>query len=106
MRNANSGYTTHPFRKGEPMPTDRNRTPDLEHLIQREGELRQAVSDLAAKIADTEDQIAVTRRILAADHPERADEHLAAATRADQFAAHERVEQRRWNVAGEDHVDL
>jgi hypothetical protein len=105
MRNANSGYATHPFRKDEPMPTDRNRTPDLENLTQREGELRQAMSDLAAKIADTEGQVAATRRTLAADHPDRADEHLAAATRADRFAAHERVEERRWNVAEEDHVD-
>jgi len=87
------------------MPTDRSRAPDLEHLAQRADELRHTVSDLAAKIADTEDQVAATRQMLAADQPERADEHLAAAARADRFAAHERAEERRWNVAGEDSVD-
>jgi hypothetical protein len=47
-------------------------------------------------LAATEDQIAAVHRRMAERDPARTDEHLAIATEAERFAAHERREQHRW----------
>jgi hypothetical protein len=58
--------------------------------------LRQEIARLAGEIADTEERVASTRRQLAASDPARTAEHIAAAERAERFAAYEREQAHRW----------
>ncbi|RZU49656.1 hypothetical protein EV385_1409 [Krasilnikovia cinnamomea] len=68
--------------------------------IGRAAGLRDAVARLAGDLAETEEQVAAVRRQMAADHPERAEAHLAAAVEAEEFAARERCEQARRRQEG------
>ena len=81
---------------GVEMADDGGRARDRHGAARRAERLQQDVARIAGDIARTEDQVAATRRRLADRDPARADEHLAAVADAEEFAAHERAEQRRW----------
>ena len=78
------------------MADDGGHTGESPGAALRAERLRQDVARIAGDIAQTEQEVAATRRQLADRDPSRADEHLAAAAEAEDFAAHERAEQRRW----------
>jgi hypothetical protein len=83
------------------MPDDDDRRTRVRRALERSAELRQHTADLAGAIAETEQQVAATRRKLAQANPSRSDEHLAAAAEADSVATHERAERRRLSKPAE-----
>jgi hypothetical protein len=63
------------------------------------------VSQLAGKIAKTEDGVAAQRERMAATRPDRAQELSRSAEDARSFAKHERREQQRWNHTAQKRTD-